>query len=221
VKWGADLDLTRKRAQRMVRGWIRSGKLIAVWMGTPCSTWSRARDRPGGPPPLRSKDEVLGLTELNEADRVRVTIGNVLMKFSASILHLCNRHKVPCVMENPSSSRIWLAEPIAKLLQHRHFNTCELDFCLFNVPWRKTTRLLGVHLDLEPLAGRCSGRQTCSTSGLAHVVLSGLCNGVWRTAIAEAYPRQFARAAVLVFASARAASVAKLVGSRFCSDPCV
>eukprot|EP00959_Pyramimonas_sp_CCMP1952_P151764 3175476-Pyramimonas_sp.AAC.1 len=29
-------------------------------MGTPCGSWSRARDRPNGPPALRSDDDILG-----------------------------------------------------------------------------------------------------------------------------------------------------------------
>ena len=29
---------------------LRSGRVGFVWLGTPCNTWSRARDIPGGPP---------------------------------------------------------------------------------------------------------------------------------------------------------------------------
>ena len=57
-------DWISNSVQRRIRGWIRSGLIAAVWMGTPCNSFSRARDRPGGPPPLRSDDHPNGLPML-------------------------------------------------------------------------------------------------------------------------------------------------------------
>ena len=47
---GEAFDLTKRRQQRFIRGLIRSGKVVAVWMGTPCSSWSMIRSVGAGPP---------------------------------------------------------------------------------------------------------------------------------------------------------------------------
>ena len=41
-------DLTKVKLQKLVRGWILSGIVVGVWLGTPCGSFSRARERPGG-----------------------------------------------------------------------------------------------------------------------------------------------------------------------------
>ncbi|CAK0860328.1 unnamed protein product, partial [Prorocentrum cordatum] len=69
-------DLSRRRAQCVVRGWLRGGLLQGVWLGMPCSSWSRARNRPNGPPPLRDAAHVLGLPNLSSADSLKVETGN-------------------------------------------------------------------------------------------------------------------------------------------------
>ncbi|CAK0855346.1 unnamed protein product [Prorocentrum cordatum] len=84
IRWGDEYDLTRQRAQRLVRGWVNNGLIAAVWLGTPCHSWSRARDIRPGPPPLRSDLHVMGLPDLAPRDAEKVRIGNALMKFSAS-----------------------------------------------------------------------------------------------------------------------------------------
>jgi hypothetical protein len=81
IRWNDELDLTRRHFQQIVRGWLLAGQVTAVWLGTPCSSFSRARDRPGGPPPLRSNAFVLGLPSLSEKDAQKVQLGNKLMRF--------------------------------------------------------------------------------------------------------------------------------------------
>ncbi|CAK0874821.1 unnamed protein product, partial [Prorocentrum cordatum] len=108
IRWGEEYDLTRQRAQRLVRGWVNNGLIAAVWLGTPCHSWSRARDIRPGPPPLRSDLHVMGLPDLAPRDAEKVRIGNALMKFSASLFSLCQAVRVPVAIENPHMSRIWL-----------------------------------------------------------------------------------------------------------------
>ena len=61
IRWGDRYDLVQKKQQQqLVRGWLTAGWVIAVWMGPPSSSFSRARDRPGGPPPIRSDRQPLG-----------------------------------------------------------------------------------------------------------------------------------------------------------------
>ena len=65
-----------------------SGEVRAGYLGTPYHSFSRARDRPGGPPRLRSDQQPLGLPDLRPRDQLKVTQGNRLMCFSCRVLLL-------------------------------------------------------------------------------------------------------------------------------------
>jgi len=65
----------------VLRGWLVSGKLKAVFMGTPCETFSQARR--GGPDsrmPRRLRDgtHLFGLPQLSADDRTKLERGNLL-----------------------------------------------------------------------------------------------------------------------------------------------
>jgi hypothetical protein len=79
-------DLTCIRIQKLIRGLIMSGRICAIWMGTPCSSWSMVRNMPGGPPAMRNSWFPMGLENLGPRDRLHCGLGNKLMKFSAGVL---------------------------------------------------------------------------------------------------------------------------------------
>eukprot|EP00959_Pyramimonas_sp_CCMP1952_P172896 3612963-Pyramimonas_sp.AAC.1 len=41
---------------KLTQGWIRSEIVVAVFLGTPCSSFSLARNRPKGPPTPRTSE---------------------------------------------------------------------------------------------------------------------------------------------------------------------
>ena len=43
ISFGPAYDLSKKKVQQLVRGWILAGMVWAVHMGTPCTTYSIAR----------------------------------------------------------------------------------------------------------------------------------------------------------------------------------
>eukprot|EP00959_Pyramimonas_sp_CCMP1952_P234357 4896943-Pyramimonas_sp.AAC.1 len=73
------------------------------------------------------------------------------------------------------------------------------------MPWRKRTRIVSVHVDLSRCSRLCTGRGICSYSKKPHVELSGKSNGVFRTLVAEPYPRALCNALVHSFKDALAA----------------
>ena len=43
TRWGLGHDLTKLKACRLIRGWLRAN----MWLGTPCASWSMARRADG------------------------------------------------------------------------------------------------------------------------------------------------------------------------------
>ena len=73
-------DMTGGSNVRLVQGWLIAGLVSIIHFGTPCNSWSRARDRPNGPPRLRDDGEgLLGLPGLSPGDLAKVQTGNKLM----------------------------------------------------------------------------------------------------------------------------------------------
>lgn len=60
ISLGAEYDLRSPSKRRMIRNWVRTGLVRAFHLGTPCESFSRARDVPPGPPPLRSNEFPFG-----------------------------------------------------------------------------------------------------------------------------------------------------------------
>ena len=172
--------------------------VAGLHLGTPCNSFSRARDSGPGPPRLRSDESPLGLPSLwRLGDIQAVNVGNKLMRFSTEALRACLAAHVPASMENPRLSRIWLCPPIAALMRLRAFNFFIVDFCMCGTPWKKPTGVLAVGLCLEAFdALRCLGapRGICRRTGRPHQVLRGLNDaGIFHTKAAESYPAKFCK----------------------------
>ena len=72
----------------------------------PCNSFSTARNRPGGPPPLKTNEEPYGLSDLRPSDAEKVRAGNVLAQFSLGVSEDCSAAKIPVTVENPNASRL-------------------------------------------------------------------------------------------------------------------
>jgi len=189
IKWGAEYDLLQAKHRSLIRGWILSRLVVALHLGIPCSSWTRARDRPGGPPPLRSDSEIWGLPDLRPGDAVAVHRDNVLAKFSASVLFVCRHLRVPATVENSQTSRLWLAPPIKRFLSCARVSLAVTDFWQPGEKWLKPTKVGGCFVDLQALERRCRFRilKHCSASGEQHVCLQG------QTAQGRPFARQLAK----------------------------
>ena len=185
-------DLAAKACQDTALARIRSGQCRLVWLGTPCSTFSRARRGPrthhGPPPPLRSTEHPWGLPDLTQHELEVVAVSNVLMKFTLQVIRLCIHHKVAVALENPMSSIMWCVPELLTLFS-RGGQECKTDLCCWGETWRKSTRVWSWNADLSAAAKRCSGRGVCSRTNNPHVTLSGLdSHRVFWTKRAEQYP---------------------------------
>lgn len=190
-----------------IRNLITSGRILFIWLGMPCTTFSRARRNDGrGPGPLRDKDHLWGLPGLSHDNRVKLDDGNSLFTFTLDILRLCLRHGIPTVIENPLSSMAWMMPPMLTYMSNPLVKICDLDFCQYNERWQKPTRLVYTGLNLTSLALRCGGtHKFCSHSKRPHIPLVGKdSTGTWWTRRAQPYPyrlvRRFASLAALQLA---------------------
>ena len=119
ITLGPEYDLTKRSNQHLLLNWVRSGLIVGAHLGLPCNSFSRARDQPGGPPPLRSDAQPLGLDNLRPGDALKVQIGNCLLRFSVRFLVLCSLLFVSCTLENPARSRVWICPPMFHFLRRR------------------------------------------------------------------------------------------------------
>ena len=82
------LDVQVDSKKSAVRFWtseVRSGRVAGAHAAPPCSTWSRVRVRPGGPPPVRSQRQPWGLEDLSRHEQDAVELANDLLLAALTI----------------------------------------------------------------------------------------------------------------------------------------
>ena len=213
ITLGPNYDLLNPVNRNRIRDWLRGGKILGFHLGTPCESFSRARDVPPGPPPLRSDSKPLGLEDLKPHDQIKVVTGNLFMRFSSMLLRLALRLQIPATMENPAGSRIWLCPPIAQILRRANVQFVITHYCAWGMPYKKPTGFLSVHLDLSRLvSGVCVGskRGTCNFSHQPHIQLHGQNkHGQWLTKLAQRYPWRLCLAVAKCFLDKEVQTIAK------------
>ena len=174
-----------------ILNFISSGRVMLVWLGMPCTTFSRARRWDGlGPTPLRTSSDIWGLPFLRRADQRKLVEGNNLFFFTMRILQLCQSRRIPYILENPLTSMAWEMPPLVDFCQEFLPSVCDLDFCCYGEIWKKPTRLLFNFIDISSLAKRCQGTHLrCSNTKRPHRALVGTDSaGVFWTLRAQPYP---------------------------------
>ncbi|CAE7731551.1 unnamed protein product [Symbiodinium sp. CCMP2592] len=103
---GIEYDLTRSSVVRHVLAEIRSGRVLAVMMAPPCTSFSVGKDRLRA---LRTSERPWGVPRylLTEEDWQKVQKGNACFRAVGRIAHLCYRLHIPFFIENPASSKCW------------------------------------------------------------------------------------------------------------------
>ncbi|CAE7307619.1 unnamed protein product [Symbiodinium sp. CCMP2592] len=164
----------------------RMGAIAFLHLSVPCSTFSVARDRPGGPPPLRSQALPLGLHVLKKNHQAQLFEANELLFRSLLLFDAVVQAGGDASIENPRDSLIWQVPQVQQLKVRLHLYNVDLDQCEYGSPHRKPTRLLVSHAALLVLARTCSG-------GHVHEPLRGVLRSVtgkkiFKTKAAQVYP---------------------------------
>ena len=117
IELGDQFDLCRSATIKLIEGWLSSHCVAGLWLGTPCTTWSRARR---GPPDsawcaIRSSKHILGFEGLRLRDLEKVRLGNLTAKVSARLIRRCIALHIPCGLENPLTSMFWIFPFLAQV----------------------------------------------------------------------------------------------------------
>ncbi len=187
---GPDGDLTRPCVLRSINFDIDKGRIVAAMLAPPCSSFSPARDRTRV---VRSRDFPYGLPDLPAHEQVKVDIGNNCVKSALKIISWLDKRKIPWILENPRSSKMWYLPEMIKWMQSSHVVDNVADFCQYGTAWRKRTRFLAAHIcedDLQRIRRQCHGPPGyCCRTGRKRFQLTGSSPGgtPW-TLIAQPYP---------------------------------
>lgn len=169
--------------------------VLGLMLAPPCASFSRERDRTGA---LRSRDRPWGLPNLPDADALRVAEGNACLRAALRAARTADKHRVPWILENPASSRMWDIMELCRIAEGGHVREVTADFCRFSTLWRKSTPFLLGNLDgisSGRLDQSCGGtRSTCGVTGKPHFQLSGTNKkGIPWTRVAQPYPKELCR----------------------------
>ena len=173
---GEEFNLTSPAVIKQVLSEIRSGRVLAVMMAPPCSSFSIARHRTKV---IRSRQRPWGIPKdmLTADEWQKVQQGNACFRTACRVARLCDRLRIPYFIENPASSKCWYLPPLQRLRQSTHSHVITLDFGQFGAKWLKPTTFLCGQCDLQDLhrlQRHChrSGR-ICSRTGEPHFQLTG------------------------------------------------
>eukprot|EP00435_Cladocopium_sp_Y103_P040399 s39_g11.t1 len=133
----------------------------AVFLGTPCETYSALRETPPGPRPLRSAEEIMGKsTGLNDAEKKQLAEGNQHTEFSADVMQTAHKSYTPFTMENPEPIypvSIFNTPRIGEVAKLRNVRAVDFDQCRVGCEAKKPTRLLRYRIEYSGLGGlRCN-----------------------------------------------------------------
>ena len=188
LAFGKDYDLAAPSNVERLIDEILAGLYDGMHTAPPCSTWSPVRWRPGGPPPLRSRDSPWGMLGLSEAHRKLVALHSRLMRASCALIEAMAKKGGTLTKEHPAdrgchpfasifATALWRALTVRLGLQHVTFPQC-----MFGAPTKKPTTLAYCNVDLAAFNRLC-------THGRHGEVLCGLDEeGKFKTRAAQAYP---------------------------------
>ena len=215
-------DLATPHACRWWKDRVLSGQVVAAGGGPPCETFTVARQYEGGPRPLRSASQPLGLPGLTLKEWCQLRISDRLLRFLLDILVTLAVTGMSGFLEHPQfptwctrghPASIWAMAALKHLKRLNCFTVVSFDQCVVGAVSKKPTTLLLLRMPevrdqlmLRGIYGRCN-----HPAG-AHAALIGReQDGTFNTAKAKVYPYGLNR--LLGTAMFRAA--AKLAG--YCS----
>ena len=140
-------DLTLVHVMEWLSHLCKEGYLLGLMMEPPCTTFSIRRH-----PPLRDRDYPMGF---NPRDP-QTHDGNCCAQRGLQLLWISAMYYVAGLFETPFSSKMQYLPSWRAVSALKAASWCRADSCRFGSIHQKGFRLMGVHLDLRPLALTCT-----------------------------------------------------------------
>ena len=142
---------------------LEAGFYDAVWIATPCNTFSPLRGQGDGPRPLRSLQHIAGLPskELTKQEQKQLRDNNILISRSSSAISSARKTRKPWGLENPKHKddqpSLWLMPTFKQLLANATVKQVIFDQCMTGLETTKPTLIAHEGIDLSSLANlRCN-----------------------------------------------------------------
>ena len=183
----APVDIVDWKFWNKILSVIMAGLVFFLHCGTPCNTFTSARKNDGGPPPLRSALEPMGLQDLSVDNWALVFLGNIFLLRTAEACRLVFDLGGNFSIENPLLSLMWQTTVMQQLISETRALALDFDQCAFGAPSVKPTRLVCSTDLLDDVCVRCPGDHY-------HVQLKGKVRDprtgklIFRTKAAQIYP---------------------------------
>ena len=144
----SELDVALHHVASWLAFMISEKRTKSFMVEPPCTTFSIMRR-----PALRDAEFPFGYdpTDPQTAD------GNVLAHRAFQLLKVGLVEQVTGLLETPNSSKMKNLPSWKSMLFHPDASMCRTDSCAYGSAHLKSFKFLGVHADMEPLSGRCSG----------------------------------------------------------------
>ena len=206
-------DVTVEETQQFWFSHASRGEVAAFLCGPPCETWSKARfvqtehfER--GPRPVRSAQDLWGLSSLSLRELAQVRVGNNLLCFSLEMLFRLALVGAFGVLEHPEMPEdetmpsIWRLDVMQWLLQMPGVHSFGFSQGLLGAPSPKPTRLLVLNMD--GLMGELR-RHHLSADLPRRSAIGKAADGSWCTGVLKEYPPAMSRALAAQFCSSLSA----------------
>lgn len=140
---------------------IELGMFEALWVATPCNTFSPLREKQPGPRILRTVQEIQGIRKgLTPAEQKQVKESNIMTSRSGEAIAKMEGISRPWGLENPDHPEdkpsLWMMPAIKKVRQIQGAKEINFDQCRTGLDTTKPTKLLVKGLNLDHLRNlRC------------------------------------------------------------------
>jgi len=94
-------NLAQKSKQRLWKQKVMSGEFEVLIVSPPCNSFSRAREMPNGPRPVRNRQFPRGLPKLTPNEQLLVKLGNTLADYACEAMHAQLQTGGMALMEHP------------------------------------------------------------------------------------------------------------------------
>ena len=133
----------------------------AIYLGTPCETYSALREIQPGPKPLRSPNELSGITQgLSPSEKKQLQEGNEHTEFSADVMKTAHGMYTPFTVENPEPLHpvsIFNMKSFKEVARLRSVREVDFDQCRFDCESKKPTRFMTYRISYSSMSGlRCN-----------------------------------------------------------------